>query len=110
MFPEGSFARTHGFHIHPESGSVNCGGNAKAAISGSATLLLKMRQGFRHRVKFYMTKLPQDLHVILGNNWLIAHCVLLNHATRTMETSHNGKTYQFSCPEVRSSIAGGTNR
>jgi hypothetical protein len=86
---------------------VNCGGDTTASITGSATLLLTIHPGFRQRVKFYLTKVPQGYSVILGNSWLIANKVLLNHDTRTMEATTKGKKYKFLCPEARSSIPGG---
>jgi hypothetical protein len=97
----------HGFSVHPDAGSVNCGGDTTASITGSATLLLTIHPGFRQRVKFYLTKVPQGYSVILGNSWLIANKVLLNHDTRTMEATTKGKKYKFLCPEARSSIPGG---
>jgi hypothetical protein len=102
-----TFAKLHGFHITPELGNVNCGGNTTAAITGCSTLLLHIQSGFRQRVKFYVTDLPQGHPVILGNTWLMANKVILNHASRTMMATAGPKTFQFFCPEVNSSLAGG---
>jgi hypothetical protein len=106
-FLDVAFAKTHGFHVSPDSGSVNCGGKTVVAVSGSATLLLAIHPGYRQRVKFYITKLPVGYPVILGNSWLIANKVVLDHDNRTMAATVAGRTYTFLCPEVSSSIEGG---
>jgi hypothetical protein len=106
-FMDETFASNHGFHITPDSGSVHCGGRTTAAIQGYVTALLQMRPGYRQQVKFYITSLPDDHPVILGNTCLIANQVILNYASRTMEVTKASKTSTFFCPEVRSSISGG---
>lgn len=49
--------------------------------------MLNIYPSFRQRVKFYVTDTPDGHPVILGNTWLIANKVILNHASRTMETT-----------------------
>jgi hypothetical protein len=107
-FMDQEFAIKYGFHVDPDKGSVQCGGRATAAITGSATVLLHIWPGYRQRVKFYITNLPKDHPLILGNTWLIASQAILNHATRTMQVTKGGSNYEFRCPEVISSIDGGT--
>jgi hypothetical protein len=94
-FLDVTFSKKHGFHIKPDTGSVNCGGNTVATVSGSATLPLVVYPDLRQHVKFYLTKLPHGHSVILGNTWLLPNKVILDHNHRTMEAAVHGKSFEF---------------
>jgi hypothetical protein len=105
-FMDASFAHQHGFHIHTDSGNVNCGGNAIAHIIGSSTVMMTFQNSFRQRVKFYITDLPKGHPVILGNTWLIDNKVVLDHASRTMQAVV-GQNLSLPLPGAQSFYCGG---
>ena len=106
-FLDMAFAKQHKFTINPDAGSVNCGGKTVATITGSVTLPLIIYPDLRQHVKFYLTKLPEGLSVILGNTWLVPNKVILNHEDRSMQAVVHNKTYNIACPEVNTSFKGG---
>jgi hypothetical protein len=106
-FLDVTFAKKHGFRIKSDTGSVNCGGNTVATVTGSAILPLVIYPDLCQHVKFYLTKLPHGHSAILGNTWLIPNKVILDHNRRTMKAVVHGISFEFACPEVNPSLPGG---
>ena len=69
-FIDPSYAKAHGFHIMPNSGSVHCGGNTTSQVLGKCILQVKLGKGFCRRVEFHIVETPLGLPVILGNTWI----------------------------------------
>lgn len=97
-FMDPAFAESCGFHVKPETGHVNCGGNTTSAIVGTCKPLLQLGP-FRKRVTFTITKTPAGIPVILGNAWLNFYQAELCHGHRvSLKIKVDGKLIKICNP------------
>ena len=96
-FVDIQFAKSNGLSLQPVTGTVNCAGGNTGHLHGTAKLHVQLDK-YRQQTSMYVTALPQNNLLILGQPWLLANAATLDYATGNLRYQHKGKVVTLTPP------------
>ena len=89
------------------NGKVKCGGDTVAKIYASLDTTIMFRRGCKQKSGFFVTDLPEEHPLILGNTWIENSRAVLDHNKLEMRFQIKSRSFTLSCRGAHASKQGG---